>query len=95
MRKRGRKGDTPMPIEVVQRYTSQKKRKLPPSPQGKKTSAPKTTLLIIAITSSSIIFETKYVMGRYKPSFLSLSHPKNIRSGPCLLQRARADMHRV
>lgn len=64
-------------MEVVVRLMSQKRMKSPVSFRGKNTMEEKTRELMSVMLISSIILKMTYVMGLYRPSFLSL-HQQSI-----------------
>ena len=61
-----------MPVDVVTRLDSQNSTYEPLSLQGAKTMDVTTSDRKKKMVSSSIIFATRYVMGRYSPSLRSL-----------------------
>ena len=65
----------PIPVAVVMKLTSQKRRKLPPRRQGAKTMDVVTRDRKKKMVISSTILNSRYVLGRYSPSLRSLRAP--------------------
>ena len=63
---------SPIPVAVVMKLTSQKRRKLPPRRQGPKTMEVVTSDKKKKMVISSTILNSRYVLGRYSPSLRSL-----------------------
>ena len=63
---------SPIPVAVVMKLTSQKRRKLPPRRQGPKTMEVVTRDRKKKMVISSTILNSRYVLGRYSPSLRSL-----------------------
>lgn len=72
-------------MDVVVRLRSQKRIKSPLSFNGKKTIEEKTKELMSVILISSIILNMTYVLGLYRPSFLSLSSKRVVRKYKILI----------
>ena len=66
------RGSLPIPVAVVMKLTSQKRRKLPPRRQGPKTMEVVTRDRKKKMVISSTILNSRYVLGRYSPSLRSL-----------------------